>query len=441
MNIWCFIFMCMFCLDDYLSVQHLIVRWLNLLDRKALMQTCLKFSYMSSLTLAPMPVSQLKVVSEYESSIINLQYHFQQCLHTLPPVLPSITTNLPVMYENMSLSAAFKHLVICVINGCRMCRTTEQWSTVLPRSVYQNYLYVSKQQQSANIVTPHVLINFMKKYSDFRSICIRNNMVTFMRKYYVNKGYEYIDEQIIVSDCICRFKNGIEYQSHDLIDRYCYIDTMMAGLFAIQMRVFLNMFVIPHYLSLYLEHMYVVKHLGNACQKTESMGGFKSCVCFMSNMVPSTLFMWGMRTFFHIHQSVDMLHPVEWEMKQYYKNNKALMASNIPHVVCRPQSDVDPTGRPLENVRKHFLFQNASGIIRECPSNTESGAHVIIDEEVERFDLETDEENQDTSDGNSEFTDSEDDQRESDLDFEEQFDLEFEHIVDETSDEASDNDL
>ena len=32
-------------------------------------------------------------------------------------------------------------------------------------------------------------------------------------------------------------------------------------------------------------------------------------------------------------------------------------------------------------------------------------------------------------------------QRESDLDFEEQFDLEFEHIVDETSDEASDNDL
>ena len=130
-------------------------------------------------------------------------------------------------------------------------------------------------------------------------------MVTFMRKYYYNKnGYEYgyIDEQIIVSDCICRFKNGIEYQSHEQIDRYCYIDTMMAGLFAIQMRVFLNMFVIPHYLSLYLEHMYVVKLLGNCCQKTESMGGFKSCVCIISNMVPSTLYMWGMCNFFHINQ-------------------------------------------------------------------------------------------------------------------------------------------
>ena len=151
MNIWCFIFMCMFCLDDYLSVLpyeviHLIVRWLNLLDRKAFMQTCLRFSYMSSLTLAPKPGSQLKVVSEYESSIIKLQYHFQQCLRTLPPVLPSITTNLPLMYENMSLSAAFKHLVICGINGCRMCRTTEQCSIVLPRSVYQNYLCV----QAAN---------------------------------------------------------------------------------------------------------------------------------------------------------------------------------------------------------------------------------------------------------------------------------------------------
>ena len=52
------------------------------------------------------------------------------------------------MYENMSFINAFNHLIICGINGCSMCRTTEQWEKVLPLSVYNNYLSTIKQQNT-----------------------------------------------------------------------------------------------------------------------------------------------------------------------------------------------------------------------------------------------------------------------------------------------------
>ena len=105
-------------------------------ERKALLQTCTRFGSMKALVLPPMPGSLTSIVSEYDLSLLHLQSHFLRCLGKLPPIPLSILKNIP----EMRLGNAFKHLVLCGINGSKMCRTTEQWSSVLPVKIYNEYL-------------------------------------------------------------------------------------------------------------------------------------------------------------------------------------------------------------------------------------------------------------------------------------------------------------
>ena len=149
-NILRFIYFILLCLDDYLSVLpteilHLIARWLNILDRKSFMQTCVRFSKLKAILLSTMPGAVLRIVSDYDLSLLQLQSCFQCCLSRIPSLPPSITKNLSVMYKNMTLSNAFKHFVICGIDGCRRCRSTEQWNKVLPLRIYLAYLCATKQ--------------------------------------------------------------------------------------------------------------------------------------------------------------------------------------------------------------------------------------------------------------------------------------------------------
>ena len=74
-------------------------------------------------------------------------------------------------------------------------------------------------------------------------------MCTFIRKYAYKHGYRNINERLIKSDCICRYKDGIEYHPHDLVDAQCTIDVLMAGIYSVQTKIFLNLFVVPYYLS------------------------------------------------------------------------------------------------------------------------------------------------------------------------------------------------
>ena len=173
-----------------------------------------------------------------------------------------------------------------------MRRTTEQWGKVLPLSVYNNYLSTIKQQNTTNIITTVDLINFMKQHSDFRDKD-RPLMCTFIRKYAYKHGYRNINEWLITFDCIYRYKDGIEYHPRDLVDAQCTIDVLMAGIYSVKTKIFLNLFVVPYYyLSLHVEHMYVTSELGNVCTKIIS-SGFKSCASFKFNLVPSTLFSWA----------------------------------------------------------------------------------------------------------------------------------------------------
>ena len=263
-----------------------------------------------------------------------------------------------------------------------MCRSTEQWAKVLPLSVYNNYLSTIKQQNTTNIITTVDLINFMKQNSDFRDKD-RPLMCTFIRKYAYKHGYKHISERLIMSDCICRYKDGIEYHPHDLVDAQCTIDILMAGIYSVQTKIFLNLFVVPYYLSLHLEHMYVTSELGNVCTKIISRG-FKSCACFKFNLVPATLYVWGMRAFFIIHRSINMLDQVELEMCHYFKRHKQLTASMLPQLIYRPRI----------TRMKYFILQNATGIIRECLSTTAANSHVIIDDDgdsSDSFDISSDE--------------------------------------------------
>ena len=68
----------------------------------------------------------------------------------------------------MRLGNAFKHLVLCGINGCKMCRTVK---------IYNEYLGVIRQQHAATIVTIADLRNFVQRYSDFRDCDRLNNML------------------------------------------------------------------------------------------------------------------------------------------------------------------------------------------------------------------------------------------------------------------------
>ena len=164
-----------FVLDDYLSglpteLVYFIVQWLNFLERKALMQSCTRFANMKDLILPLMPGGLTSVVSEYDLVLLQLQSHFQRSLCQLPPILPSIRKVIPIMYENMRLVNAFKHLVLCGIDGCKMCRSTEQWSKVLPLKIYNEYLGVIRQQHAARNVTTGDLGNFIQMHSDHRHL-------------------------------------------------------------------------------------------------------------------------------------------------------------------------------------------------------------------------------------------------------------------------------
>ena len=237
------------------------------------MKCCVKFSNMTSILLPAMPGAALSAVSDYNLSILQLQVLFQRCLRGVPPVVSAILDDLPSMYANMSLDNVFKHIVICGIDGCYMCRSTEQWAEVLPLSIYEHYLNVFKHQDSAKIITPADLHNFIKLNTDFRDRD-RHSMYNFIRKYTYSHGHKYITQRLISSDCTCHYKDGIEYQPHDYVDAHCTIDILMAAMFAIQTRIFSNLFVFPYYLSLHMEHMHVVTKLGNSCEKID-LGGFQ----------------------------------------------------------------------------------------------------------------------------------------------------------------------
>ena len=107
-------------------------------QRKIFKKCCVRFSNMTSILLPAMPGAALSAVSYYNLSILQLQACFQRCLRGVPPVVSTILNDLPSMYDNMSL------FVICGINGCHMCRSTEQWAKVLPLSIYEHYLNVFK---------------------------------------------------------------------------------------------------------------------------------------------------------------------------------------------------------------------------------------------------------------------------------------------------------
>ena len=150
----------------------------------------------------------------------------------------------------------------------------------------------------------------------------------------------------------------------------------MAGVYSVQTKIFINLFVVPYYLSLHVEHMYATSELGNACIKIIS-SGFKSCACFKFNLVPSTLFLWAMRAFFIIHRSINMPDQVELEMCHYFKRHKQLTASMLPQLIYRPRI----------TKMKYFILQNATGIIRECLSTTAANAHVIIDDDGDFYEI------------------------------------------------------
>ena len=159
-----------------------------------------------------------------------------------------------------------------------------------------------------------------------------------------------------------------EYHPHDLVDAHCTIDVLMADIYSVQTKIFLNLFVVPYYLSLHVEHMYVTSELGNVCTK--------SFAYFKFNLVPSTLFLWAMRAFFIIHRSINTLDQVELEMCHYFKRHKQLTASMLPQLIYRPRI----------TKMKYFILQNGTGIIRECLSTTAANAHVIIDDDGDHSD-------------------------------------------------------
>ena len=98
-------------------------------------------------------------------------------------------------------------------------------------------------------------------------------------------------------------------------------------------------------------------------------------------MVPGTLYLWGMRAFFIVHRSINMLDQVERDMERYFTNNKQLMSPNLPQLVnC-----------PSVTKMKYFILQNATGIVRECLSTTAANAHVVIDEDGSESDDSDDE--------------------------------------------------
>ena len=82
----------------------------------------------------------------------------------------------------MRLGNAFKHLVLCGINGCKMCRTVK---------IYNEYLGVIRQQHAATVVTIADLRNFVQRYSDFRD-CNRLKMYEFIIKYLFTSGYKQV---------------------------------------------------------------------------------------------------------------------------------------------------------------------------------------------------------------------------------------------------------
>ena len=195
----------MCCLDDYLSflpteLLTIIARYLDVFSRAAVSSTCTRLSHISSLIPEfPLPISS---VSKHNEVNMKLQYYFQKCLSSLPPVPNAIKKRLPMMYNHLRIQNVFRHLLNCGLEGCHLCKPTEQWSDIIPKNVYNYYLRNMQAHHVSSCKTMEQLEAYIESYGDSYNYDLKQ----FYRYIYqLLQGVgqrHYCFNDVTLSDCI-----------------------------------------------------------------------------------------------------------------------------------------------------------------------------------------------------------------------------------------------
>ena len=233
----------------------------------------------------PLPISS---VSKHSEVNMNLQYYFQKCLSSLPPVPNAIKKCLPMMYNHRRIQNEFRHLLNCGLEGCHLCKPTEQWSDIIPKNVYNYYLRNMQAHHVSSCKTMEQLEAYIESYADSYNYDLKQ----FYRYIYqLLQGVgqrHYCFNDVTLSDCI--------YPVHEELGREgISVYAFSAAMFARQIRIFLNVFVLPHFLSLYTTHLNT-DYCHAYVTPVQSYTTF--CDCFSSSMVPSMMYLWSTSHFF-----------------------------------------------------------------------------------------------------------------------------------------------
>ena len=212
---------------------------LYLFGKSAIRASCKRFHEVVLMPIFEFPVNHLRV---YRDISIKNQYYFQKSLQTCAPLPSYLTQRLQPMYVNLRIETFFLHVVLCGVEGCYMCKPCSQWRNVIPPSLYKGLEYLLAE----------VNLNNMTSFGELEKYVTKRG---FGSKYQVKSWLRFIGQKFPESFSSFNVKTAFYLDAPEDDFTSISVNAFACAIFVKSIHIFMNVFMIPHYLYTYRTHI------------------------------------------------------------------------------------------------------------------------------------------------------------------------------------------